>query len=76
MLNIFLESACKTYSSSVSSDFELLLIDDGSTDMFGRICNEYAKINSHIKVFYNEKSGYFLTSCRKSCHEITYQWIS
>ena len=33
------------------SDFELLLIDDGSTDTSGQICDEYAKKDSRIRVF-------------------------
>lgn len=36
------------------SDFELLLIDDGSTDTSGQICDEYAKKDSRIRVFYKK----------------------
>lgn len=39
------------------SDFELLLIDDGSTDNSGAICDEYAKTDSRIKVFHKENGG-------------------
>ena len=38
-------------------DFELLLIDDGSPDHSGVICDEYAKQDSRIRVFHQENSG-------------------
>lgn len=38
-------------------DFELLLIDDGSTDESLRICNEYAKMDSRVLVFTRDNSG-------------------
>lgn len=39
------------------SDFELLLIDDGSTDTSGQICDEYAKKDSRIRVFHKKNGG-------------------
>lgn len=39
------------------TDFELLLIDDGSTDKSGEICDEYAKKDSRIRVFHKENGG-------------------
>ncbi|KKB49182.1 MULTISPECIES: glycosyltransferase family 2 protein [Parabacteroides] len=39
------------------SDFELLLIDDGSTDRSGFICDEYEKKDSRIRVFHEKNSG-------------------
>ena len=38
-------------------DFELLLIDDGSKDNSGKICDEYAAKNSRIRVFHKENGG-------------------
>lgn len=38
-------------------DFELLLIDDGSTDVSGAICDEYARKDKRIKVFHKENGG-------------------
>lgn len=37
--------------------FELLLIDDGSRDDSGRICDDYAAKDSRIKVFHLENGG-------------------
>lgn len=39
------------------SDYEILLIDDGSTDKSGGICDEYANKYSKVKVFHQENKG-------------------
>lgn len=39
------------------TDFELLLIDDGSPDNSGAICDEYAAKDDRIRVFHKENDG-------------------
>ena len=39
------------------TDFELLLVDDGSTDSCGRICDGYAEKDGRIRVFHQENRG-------------------
>lgn len=39
------------------TDFELLLIDDGSTDKSGEICDEYAAKDQRINVFHKTNGG-------------------
>lgn len=38
-------------------DFEVILIDDGSPDKSGEICDEYAKKDSRVRVFHKENGG-------------------
>lgn len=39
------------------TDFELLLIDDGSTDKSGEICDEYGQMDGRVRVFHQENGG-------------------
>lgn len=39
------------------TDWELLLIDDGSPDRSGDICDEYAKKDTRIRVFHKKNGG-------------------
>ncbi len=48
-----LDSICgQTYRN-----LEILLIDDGSTDHSGEICDQYAKTDKRIRVFHQNNSG-------------------
>ncbi len=38
-------------------DFELLLLDDGSTDSSGTICDAYAEKDTRVRVLHKENSG-------------------
>ncbi len=43
--------------SQTFTEFELLLINDGSKDNSGVICDEYARKDSRIRVFHKENGG-------------------
>jgi len=52
-LNQCVESIlCQTYT-----DLEILLVDDGSPDKCGQICDEYEKQDCRIRVFHTENHG-------------------
>ena len=46
------------------TDFELILVDDGSTDSSGAICDEYAQMDERIHVIHQKNGG--ITVARKS----------
>lgn len=39
------------------TDFELILINDGSTDNSGKFCDEYTKVDSKVHVIHQKNSG-------------------
>ena len=45
-------------------DFEIVLVDDGSPDLSGKICDEYAAMDARIRVFHIEHGG---VSSAKQC---------
>lgn len=57
----YLHECIDSILSQTFTDFELLLVDDGSTDSSGAICDEYAKKDNRVRVFHNENQGSFAT---------------
>jgi len=53
----YLKDTVRSVSEQTFGDFELLLIDDGSTDASGIICDELAASDPRIKVFHTENRG-------------------
>lgn len=53
----FLEECVNSILAQSYEDFEVLLIDDGSTDGCGDICDNYALVDSRIKVIHKTNGG-------------------
>lgn len=53
----FIDKCIEGIITQTITDFELLLIDDGSPDRCGVICEEYAQKDSRIKVFHKKNGG-------------------
>lgn len=53
----YLEQCLDSLLRQSYQKFELLLIDDGSTDNSGMICDQYKLLDSRIKVFHVENGG-------------------
>ena len=53
----YLASAISSILTQSFKDFELILIDDGSVDGSAKICDEYAKKDSRIRVLHKENGG-------------------
>lgn len=45
-------------------DFELVLLDDGSTDHSGRLCDEFAALDNRVRVIHKENEGLMMTRRR------------
>lgn len=57
----------QTFIKNNPKDFEIILVDDGSKDLSGKMCDEYAEKYDFIKVFHQENKG--LSSGRNVCIE-------
>ena len=53
----YLEKCLDSVLAQTFTDFELLLIDDGSKDSSGEICDRYAESDSRIRVFHKPNGG-------------------
>ena len=53
----YLDKCVESILSQTFTDFELLLIDDGSKDSSGKLCDEIAKKDSRITVYHKPNGG-------------------
>jgi len=60
----YLCASIESVLNQTFSDFELILVDDGSPDNCPQICEEYAKKDSRIKVIHKPNGG--LASARRA----------
>lgn len=53
----YLPQCIESILAQTFTDFELLLIDDGSPDCCGEICEDYARNDKRIRVFHQDNAG-------------------
>lgn len=53
----FLDRCLQSLINQTYSELEILLIDDGSTDCSGKICDQYGRKYSQIKVIHQKNQG-------------------
>ena len=53
----YLEKCVNSIINQTYTNLEIILVDDGSPDNCGAICDEYAKKDSRIKVIHEKNSG-------------------
>jgi glycosyltransferase involved in cell wall biosynthesis len=53
----YVEECINSILNQTYSDIEILLIDDGSTDGSGEICDKYAEKDRRVKVIHQENKG-------------------
>jgi len=53
----YLDDCIKSILNQTYKNIEVILVDDGSTDKSGEICDKYAKQDNRIKVIHQKNSG-------------------
>ena len=53
----YLKKCVNSITSQTYENLEILLVDDGSTDLSGQICNEFEKNDARIKVIHKKNGG-------------------
>lgn len=54
---LLLKKTLKYYEKLVGNDFELILVNDGSSDNSGKICDEFSKKYDFVKVIHKNNEG-------------------
>ena len=55
--NLYLRQCVDSVLNQTFQDWELLLLNDGSTDNSAAICDEYSQVDKRIRVFHKMNSG-------------------
>ena len=53
----YLRKCLDSILSQTFSDFELIIVDDGSTDNSGKIADEVAELDKRVKVIHKSNGG-------------------
>ena len=61
---MYLDECIQSVLSQTEKDYEIILVNDGSTDNSGEICDRYAAEHSNIRVIHKENEGLMMTRRR------------
>lgn len=53
----YLHYAIESLEKQTYKNFEIILVNDGSTDDSGKLCDEYSEKYSNVRVFHKENGG-------------------
>lgn len=53
----YLKKSIESILNQTYQNIEILLVDDGSTDSSGKICESFSKVDPRIRVFHKENGG-------------------
>lgn len=53
----YIRECLDSIKNQIYEDWECILVDDGSPDMSGDICDQYAKLDSRFRVFHKKNEG-------------------
>ncbi len=70
----YLPRCVESILSQTYSDFEVILVDDGSPDNSGMLCDEYARKDQRVRVIHKSNGG--LSDARNTgLHEAKGEWV-
>ena len=72
----YLERSIKSILKQTFTDFELIIVDDGSTDHTGMIAKSYQSVDNRIKVLTNRKNEQLAKSCNEALDKARGEYIA
>jgi glycosyltransferase involved in cell wall biosynthesis len=71
----YIEKCLDSIRGQTFTDFEVICVDDGSTDYSGMLCNRYRRIDKRFKVIHQENAG--VSSARnRGIDEASGEWLT
>lgn len=71
----FLRQCLDSIVNQTCRDLEIILVDDGSTDSCGAICDEYAARDDRIRVIHKQNGG-ITTALNAGLELVTGEWVA
>lgn len=67
-VEVYLRQCLDSVLAQTFRDFEIIILDDGSTDLSGNICDEYAAKDNRIRVIHDKNMGLLMARRRALPH--------